>query len=392
MPLPPLLGANDRLAILVAEHEPAVRDQLVTRLGSVSDSISVADESDAVWTLLLKKTFDLAFINLAMSGLNSPRLLATARTQPRTKHLPIVAVIAEDSPITVEYALAAGATSFLTKPVAWPVFECSIAQLLHFAAIDRRARAKIQLGKVIAREKDAMLADLGQEISETTARLRSNLQTIVAGNPFAGLRLDAGAAHGETAARGLSEVGRLEVLRRSVDHWTRILADEVMVADTKVDLGAIVAGALADVEAERSASDISMEIALPLEPVILRCHADALRNALRHLLRNAVAHSPSGGSVRLSAEIHEDGLLSVDVTDAGEGMHPDFVAHVLGHRSPSPSTGRRPVLSGFGLRLAKAIAEAHDGVIEIRSMSGEGTSAMIALPPSRVFETISAAA
>ena len=40
---------------------------------------------------------------------------------------------------------------------------------------------------------------------------------------------------------------------------------------------------------------------------------------------------------------------------------------------------------GFGLLFAKAIAEAHGGSLELRSMPEQGTTALIALPPERVM-------
>ena len=45
---------------------------------------------------------------------------------------------------------------------------------------------------------------------------------------------------------------------------------------------------------------------------------------------------------------------------------------------------------GFGLPLAKAIAEAHNGALEIRSMPGQGTTAMLALPADRIAYSPSA--
>ena len=46
---------------------------------------------------------------------------------------------------------------------------------------------------------------------------------------------------------------------------------------------------------------------------------------------------------------------------------------------------------GLGLLMARAIAEAHNGKLEVRSMLGHGTSALFTLPPDRV-SVIAAAA
>jgi len=40
---------------------------------------------------------------------------------------------------------------------------------------------------------------------------------------------------------------------------------------------------------------------------------------------------------------------------------------------------------GLGLPIAKAIAEAHGGTLELRSMPNQGTTAILTIPPERVI-------
>ena len=74
-------------------------------------------------------------------------------------------------------------------------------------------------------------------------------------------------------------------------------------------------------------------------------------------------------------------------------MSPAFLAKTLAPLAFSdamPALGRGDF--GLGLPLAKAIAEAHDGTLELRSMPEQGTTATIFLPAERVIVSKSHAA
>jgi histidine kinase len=94
-------------------------------------------------------------------------------------------------------------------------------------------------------------------------------------------------------------------------------------------------------------------------------HADPDRIAqvVRNLLRNAVEHTASGGTVRLSAEAAGD-QLRVYVDDDGAGIPAREHRRVFDrfHRVEA-SRARRSGGSGLGLAIARAIIEAQGGRI-----------------------------
>ncbi|MCW2991516.1 MAG: hypothetical protein JWM73_2110 [Solirubrobacterales bacterium] len=94
-------------------------------------------------------------------------------------------------------------------------------------------------------------------------------------------------------------------------------------------------------------------------PVTLRGDRDRLTQALRNLLRNAVAHA--GGRVVLAAEA-VDGRLRFTVDDDGPGIPLQQRTQVFDrfHRI-DPARSREHGGAGLGLPIAQAIAEAHGG-------------------------------
>jgi signal transduction histidine kinase len=102
-----------------------------------------------------------------------------------------------------------------------------------------------------------------------------------------------------------------------------------------------------------------------------------LRQALANLIENAVAHSPPGAEVVVSAR-HVDGRVRIAVADDGDGISPERLGQVL---EPGVRFAERPG-QGLGLAVARAIAEAHGGALEVQSALGRGSTFTLVLPPA----------
>lgn len=105
-----------------------------------------------------------------------------------------------------------------------------------------------------------------------------------------------------------------------------------------------------------------------------------IRQILLILLYNALQHTPSGGSIRLSADTQAD-VVRIKVVDTGTGIPPEHLPHVFERFYRAESN--RPMQAagtGLGLSIAKALTEAHGGRIRLSSQPGQGTTAEIELP------------
>jgi signal transduction histidine kinase len=97
-----------------------------------------------------------------------------------------------------------------------------------------------------------------------------------------------------------------------------------------------------------------------------------------NLVSNALRHTPSRGTITIAA-VREGDDVAFSVTDTGEGIPADALAHVFVRFARSAESRG----SGLGLAIAKSLVEAHGGTISAESESGNGTSIRFTLPGTR---------
>ena len=105
---------------------------------------------------------------------------------------------------------------------------------------------------------------------------------------------------------------------------------------------------------------------------------DLLVLAVHNLLDNAIKFTRPGDTIEMRA--FEDGnRIVVEVADTGPGIPDDEATHVWEELYRGASA-RGVAGSGLGLALVRAIVARHEGEIDLRSRTGEGTVFTIRLP------------
>ena len=107
------------------------------------------------------------------------------------------------------------------------------------------------------------------------------------------------------------------------------------------------------------------------------------QRALGNLIENALAHTPNGGRITLSAS-RRAGRACIAVTDTGCGIPAEELPGIFerfshGNRSRTKRTGGH----GLGLAMVKRIAALHGGSVEINSSVGAGTRVTLSFPQER---------
>jgi signal transduction histidine kinase len=181
-------------------------------------------------------------------------------------------------------------------------------------------------------------------------------------------------------------------LINSILDVARIESGRFDLAADRVDVARLVRHCLRLADASAQAAEITLSTDLRDDLPQLVADERRLQQALSHLLSNAVKFTEAGGTVTVGAALEADGRLLLFVRDTGIGIPLDDIGRAFEPFSQLDSTlSRRFQGAGLGLYVSRALVNGHGGVLSLRSVPGEGTSAEIRLPAARLVASQAAA-
>jgi signal transduction histidine kinase len=175
------------------------------------------------------------------------------------------------------------------------------------------------------------------------------------------------------------ETGRLAALIGDVLDTSRIEAGTFSFRFSDVDLGLLVRESVATAELGQDEVSVRAEVREPLPYV--RGDSERLRQGRANLIGNAMMFSPSGDEVEVRAYA-EDGRVRVDVRDRGRGIAQEDQKLIV-EKFGRVSGGTARPGTGLGLFIARSIAEAHGGSLEVWSALEKGSTFTLDLPVRR---------
>ncbi|MBA5687824.1 sensor histidine kinase [Rugamonas apoptosis] len=239
------------------------------------------------------------------------------------------------------------------------------------------------------------LNDLGRDFDRMTARLRSLIdgQTRLLHDvshelrsPLARMQAAIGLAH-QQPDKMASSMARIE--RESV-RMDKLVGE--LLTLSRLEAGALGAGqeeiSMADL-LQQIADDASFEASSQHRGVVCDGEADVLvigqadllARAIENVVRNAIKHSPEGGTVllQLRPRLHAR-QLGIRVLDSGPGVAADELASIFQPFFRSSNTRNDTDGHGLGLAIAQHVVHAHGGGITASNQPEGGLCVEITLP------------
>ena len=133
--------------------------------------------------------------------------------------------------------------------------------------------------------------------------------------------------------------------------------------------------------------NIRLQLESSSELPIIVADASLLDQVFTNLLDNALKFSPEGSKITISAW-SEGTELVVAIADEGAGIAPEKAAKIFERFYQVKNTGQAKAGAGIGLALCKAIIDAHDGRIWVKSAGqNQGATFFIALPINKIEQS-----
>jgi signal transduction histidine kinase len=179
-----------------------------------------------------------------------------------------------------------------------------------------------------------------------------------------------------------------EVLKTLVEDlvdMSRMTTGALQLNRQNLEVAALVRESLNLLEPAASAQSIIIEADIESRPMLIDGDSTRLRQVLWNLLSNAIKFTPAQGRVILTVRSSGE-EVEIRVTDKGQGIAPEFLAHVFEPFSQADSSGQG---LGLGLAIVHQLVKAHGGRVDVMSSGvGAGTTFTVFLPMIHVPESV----
>jgi PAS domain S-box-containing protein len=241
------------------------------------------------------------------------------------------------------------------------------AQITEYQRADQASRSASE-------RKDEFLAILVHELRNPLAALAAAASTLE-----------------KTEQRGDSASLAVAMVRRQVDHLSRLLDDLMNAARVTHGLVQLRLEPVSMQDAVREAIEVTrpqvesrqhrFSVHLPDEVVLVHGDAVRLNQVIVNLITNSAKYTPMGGTIDL--RLTRSGVDAVlTVRDDGMGISAEMLPKIFDMyaRAARPGHGANEGF-GIGLALVKGLVELHQGTIEARSAGeGCGSEFVVTLP------------
>ncbi len=177
-----------------------------------------------------------------------------------------------------------------------------------------------------------------------------------------------------TFAEMADEAHRMRRITEDLSFMSRAEEGAAIYEMEPVDLAAVASRCAATAQPLCDAGGVTLQLNLA-RALPVAGDASRLAQVVDNLIRNAIAHTPPGGTIDLAASV--DGNCMLRITDTGDGLAPEHL-QIIFERFVRFRSG--PGL-GIGLNISRSIISGHGGTLTATSPGvGGGATFVIALP------------
>ena len=240
-------------------------------------------------------------------------------------------------------------------------------------------------------EREAKLANAARAESEAAGRMKDEFLGTISHELRTPLNAVLGWLHliktgkldEATRTRGFESIERNVRLQAQLTgdllDVSKALTGRLSLDVRSVSLKTVLAEAVSQVTGAATAKEVRLDVVTGPGPLVVRGDANRLRQAVWHLLANAIKFTPRGGCINVALESNEQACLTV--RDTGPGIDPAFLPRIFERFTQADSSPTRASGGlGVGLSLVRELVERHGGEILVANNEHGGALFTIRLP------------
>jgi CheY-like chemotaxis protein len=150
---------QDELRVVFADDDPILREFALVHLSTEKAEVRAVADGDEALALLGEWPADILLLDLEMPRMDGFEVLSRLGEDGRLRNLPVIVVTGREDIAAIDRAYAAGATSFVSKPLNWRLLSYQIRYVRRAYKAEQAARAAVQAA-------DVRLAELARQTSQ----------------------------------------------------------------------------------------------------------------------------------------------------------------------------------------------------------------------------------
>ncbi len=361
----PILGAADRLRSALSDQRARTeeaREQLL-RLGLILNVGVVLVDADGRIERLGKRSVEL----LGIADAASPEAAAAQRLAPLLER---IASSPDGGRGEVSFTVAIGRDQLreLLVNVTPTLGDGAMLQLRDRQDLEALQRDLLEAARL--RSLNRLYQGVAHDLKAPLNAMVLNLETLRAVLDAADLE----AAEHESQQRAMTVLGEeLRRLRRSLE---TLLASTSPFSEgrSRVDAADLLGEVEGLMAAQARQQRVALDLRLPGAPAVVEVRRDRIKQAILNLVVNALEVMPEGGKLTMSLVLEPD-RVRIEIEDTGSGVPEEIRERLFEMRATTKATG-----TGIGLHIARAVVEAENGAVRLKSTGAGGTVFEVELP------------